>query len=79
MPLRLGKDRETNKRKRQMLMRRLAFMAGFVLILIVIAVNTLILRHQLAVQMANQARVNLSGQVLFELERAESLLKDVHG
>lgn len=76
MPLRLGKDRETNKRKRQMLMRRLAFMAGFVLILIVIAVNTLILRHQLAVQMANQARVNLSGQVLFELERAESLLKD---
>ena len=76
MPLRLGRLRETKIRNRQMLMKRLAFVAGFVFILVLVAVNTLILRRQLAVQIGNQARVTLSGQVLFQLERTESLLKD---
>ena len=76
MPLRLGRYKETKGRNRQMLLKRLAFVAGFVFILILLVVNTLILRRQLDVQIGNQARVNLSGQVLFQLERTESLLKD---
>jgi diguanylate cyclase (GGDEF)-like protein/PAS domain S-box-containing protein len=59
-----------------MLLRRLAFVAGFVFIFALIVGNTLILRRQLAVLIGNQERLTRSRQIRLELENAELLLKD---
>jgi PAS domain S-box-containing protein len=50
--------------------------AGFLVLLLLLAVNTAILRHQLAVQVGNQEWFSRSRRVLQELKSTESLLKD---
>jgi diguanylate cyclase (GGDEF)-like protein/PAS domain S-box-containing protein len=46
--------------------------------MILLVVNTLILRHESSVQIANQVSVTRTMQVLSELERTESLLRDAN-
>src|ERR1700710_2008401 len=56
--------------------RRFSVIAGFVILLFLLAANTAILRHQLAVQVGNQEWFSHSRRVLQELKNIESLLKD---
>src|SRR5665213_1629706 len=60
----------------QILYKRVGVLTGFVLLLILLGVNALVTRRQLAVQVDNQAWVLHSRQVLFELSQTESLLED---
>src|SRR6202034_572581 len=56
--------------------KRLGVIAGFLVILALLAINTAILRHQLAVQVGNQEWFSHSRRVVQELRTTESLLKD---
>jgi PAS domain S-box-containing protein len=56
--------------------KRFGVIAGFLVLLLLLAVNTAILRRQLAVQVANQEWFSRSRRVLQELKSTESLLKD---
>jgi PAS domain S-box-containing protein len=56
--------------------KRLGVIAGFLVILALLAINTAILRHQLAVQVGNQEWFSHSRRVVQELGATESLLKD---
>ncbi len=56
--------------------KRLGVIAGFLVILVLLAINTAILRRQLAVQVGNQEWFSHSRRVLQELKNTESLLKD---
>jgi PAS domain S-box-containing protein len=56
--------------------KRLGAIAGFLVILVLLAINTAILRRQLAVQVGNQEWFSRSRRVLQELKNTESLLKD---
>jgi PAS domain S-box-containing protein len=56
--------------------KRFAVIGGFLVLLILLAVNTTVLRHQLATQVANQEWFSRSRRVLQELRNTESLLKD---
>jgi PAS domain S-box-containing protein len=60
----------------QTIHKRFSVVAGFILLLIVLAANALITRRQLSVQIGDQAQVSHTEQVLFELTQAESLLTD---
>src|SRR5271168_1742460 len=56
--------------------KRLGVIAGFLIILALLAINTAILRHQLAVQVGNQEWFSHSRRVVQELRITESLVKD---
>src|ERR1700723_117268 len=56
--------------------KRLGVIAGFLVILALLAINTAILRHQLAVQVGNQEWFSHSRRVVKELGATASLLKD---
>ncbi len=56
--------------------KRLGVIAGFLVILLLLAINTAILRRQLAVQVGNQEWFSHSRRVAQELRNIESLLKD---
>jgi PAS domain S-box-containing protein len=56
--------------------KRLGVIAGFLIILALLAINTAILRHQLAVQVGNQEWFSHSRRVVQELRTTESLVKD---
>jgi len=56
--------------------KRLGVIAGFLIILCLLALNTAVLRHQLAVQVGNQEWFSHSRRVVQELRNTESLLKD---
>ncbi len=56
--------------------KRLGVVAGFSIILLLLAINTAVLRHQLAVQVDHQEWFSHSRRVLQELKNTESLLKD---
>jgi PAS domain S-box-containing protein len=56
--------------------KRLGVIAGFLIILCLLAINTAVLRRQLAVQVGNQEWFSRSRRVLQELKNTESLLKD---
>ena len=56
--------------------KRLGVIAGFLVVLALLAINTAILRHQLAVQVGNQEWFSHSRRVLQELRNTESLVKD---
>ncbi len=60
----------------QPLYKRFSVISGFVLLLIVLIINGVVLRRQLAVQTENERWVGHTRQVLFELAATESLLKD---
>ena len=56
--------------------KRFSVFAGFLTLLILLLVNTAILRHQLAVQVADQGWFSHSKRLVQELRDTESLLKD---
>ena len=56
--------------------KRLGVIAGFLVVLVLLAINTAVLRHQLAVQVGNQEWFSHSRRVVQELRNTESLLKD---
>ena len=57
-------------------MKRLGVIAGFAVLLVLLVVNTLILRHELSVQVGDQDRVTHTRQVLLAMERTKSLIVD---
>jgi diguanylate cyclase (GGDEF)-like protein/PAS domain S-box-containing protein len=74
MPFNLGVHDDVQTHKMRMAMKRLGIIAGFVVLLLLLVANTLILSHQVSVQIANQAKVTHARQVIFALERTQSLL-----
>jgi diguanylate cyclase (GGDEF)-like protein/PAS domain S-box-containing protein len=76
MPLSLECLPETKIHKRHMALKRLGILAGFTVLLILLAAATLILRHRLLIQIAHQDWVTQARLVIYELNEAESLLKD---
>jgi diguanylate cyclase (GGDEF)-like protein/PAS domain S-box-containing protein len=76
MPLSLDRYTETENHERVSSLKRLGAFAGFVFLLALLVANTIILRHQLSLQVGHQNLVNHTRQILFELERTQSLLKD---
>ena len=56
--------------------KRFGVIAGFLTLLVLLALNAAILRHQLAVQVANQEWFSHSRRVGQELRNTESLVKD---
>ena len=77
MPLSLGPYMEPERHKRQVLLKRLAIFAGFALLLILLVGNTFFVRHELGIQIENQTWVTHTHNILFELEKAETLFEDV--
>jgi PAS domain S-box-containing protein len=60
----------------QTFLRRFSVIAGFALLVLLLIGNSLITKRQLDVQVENEAWVLHSRQVLYELQRVESLLVD---
>jgi PAS domain S-box-containing protein len=60
----------------QTFQKRFGVIGGFLLLLILLAVTTIVTRRQLSVQVENQSWVSHSRQVLFELAQTESLLNE---
>jgi PAS domain S-box-containing protein len=56
--------------------KRLGVISGFVIVLGLLAINTAVLRHQLATQVANQEWFSRSRRVVQEIRNTDSLLKD---
>jgi PAS domain S-box-containing protein len=56
--------------------KRFGVIAGFLTLLVLLAINAAILRHQLAVQVGNQEWFSHSRRVVQELRNTESLVKD---
>jgi PAS domain S-box-containing protein len=56
--------------------KRFGVITGFVILLILLAINTAVLRHQLAIQVGNQEWFSRSRRVVQELRNTESLVKD---
>jgi PAS domain S-box-containing protein len=56
--------------------KRFSVVTGFALLLVLLIANGIVIRRQLAVQVANQAWVTHTQEVLLELSQTESLLKD---
>jgi PAS domain S-box-containing protein len=56
--------------------KRFGVIGGFLILLALLAVNTAVLRRQLAIQVGNQEWFSRSRRVLQELRNTESLLKD---
>jgi PAS domain S-box-containing protein len=77
MPVSLGRYIETEQHKRQTRLKRLGILAGFALLLVLLLGNTFFVRHELGIQIENQAWVTHTRDVLFELEKAETLFEDV--
>ena len=67
-----------HNRESQISLKRLSILVGLAILMILLVGNTLILRHELSVQIANQVSVTQTMQVLSELERTESLLRDAN-
>lgn len=58
------------------LQKRFSVLSGFLLLLVLLAANTIVIKRQLTVQEENRAWLAHSGQVILQLSRMESLLKD---
>ena len=56
--------------------KRFAVIVGFFILVVLLAINTAVLRHQLAKQVGNQEWFSRSRRVVQELRNTESLLKD---
>ena len=76
MHLGFARDAETDKHKRLAYLKRLGIIAGFALLLFLLALATSILRRQLLIQIGNQDWVAHTRLVLYELNETEALLKD---
>jgi PAS domain S-box-containing protein len=56
--------------------KRFGVISGFVIVLVLLAINTVVLRNQLATQVGNQEWFSRSRRVVQELRNTDSLLKD---
>jgi PAS domain S-box-containing protein len=56
--------------------KRFAVIGGFLILLVLLAINTAVLRHQLAKQVGSQEWFSRSRRVVQELRNTDSLLKD---
>lgn len=56
--------------------KRFGVIAGFLILLVLLAVNAAVLRHQLSVQVGNQEWFSHSRRVVQELRNTESLVRD---
>jgi PAS domain S-box-containing protein len=56
--------------------KRFGVIAGFVALLVLLVINTVVVRHQLAVQVGNQEWFSHSRRVVQELRITESMVKD---
>jgi diguanylate cyclase (GGDEF)-like protein/PAS domain S-box-containing protein len=76
MPLSLDRHTENQKSKKHAALKSLGIIAGFTILLILLAGTSMILRRQLLDQIANQDRVTHTRLVLSELKITELMLKD---
>ena len=76
MPLSRDRHTENQKSKTQAALKRFGILAGFAVLLILLAGAAIVLRRQLLFQVANQDRVTHTRLVLSELKTTELLLKD---
>ena len=76
MPLSLERHPESQSHKKHTALKRLGILAGFAILLILLAAATLVLRHQLLTQIDHQDLAIHTRQVISELNQTESLLKD---
>ena len=76
MPLSLERHPETQIHKKHAALKRLGILAGFAILLILLATATLVLRRQLLIQIDHQNLANHTRMVISELNKIESLLKD---
>ena len=76
MPVSRSRSIETQNHTQHPLFKRVGVIVGFVLLVMLLAANAFIVRRQFGVQVKDQTRVTHTLQVLFELERTASLLKD---
>jgi len=76
MPLNLEPYPETRIYKRHTALKRLSILAGFAILLILLATATLVLRQRLHVQITHQDLAIHTRQVISDLNQTESLLKD---
>jgi len=60
----------------QLFYKRFSVITGFFVLLVLLLVNGIVIRRQLGVQVANQAWMSHTQQVLLELSETESLVKD---
>jgi PAS domain S-box-containing protein len=60
----------------QLFYKRFSVITGFFVLLVLLVVNGIVVRRQLGVQVANQAWVSHTQEVLLELADTQSLLKD---
>jgi len=76
MRLSLAHSNEADNHRRVTSLKRLAIVAGFVLLLVLLAATTMMLRHKLMIQIGNQEWATHTRLVLGELNQIDSLLKD---
>lgn len=76
MPVSLGRHKETEKQKRRMRMKRVAIVAGFAFLLILLAGDALFVRHELGIQNENQRWVTHTREVLFAMQQTDGLVED---
>ena len=76
MRLSLARNSEADSHKRQTSLKRQGILAGFALLLVLLAGTTMVLKRNLMVQIGNQDWVTHTRLVLYELNQTESLLKD---
>jgi PAS domain S-box-containing protein len=58
------------------ILKRFGVISGFLIVLVLLAINTAVLRHQLATQVGNQEWFSRSRRVVQELRNTDALLKD---
>lgn len=76
MPLSLERNPESQSHKKHTALKRLGILAGFAILLILLAAATLVLRRQLLIQITHQDWATHTRLVIAELNQTESLLKD---
>jgi diguanylate cyclase (GGDEF)-like protein/PAS domain S-box-containing protein len=76
MPLSFERHPDGQIRNKNSALKRLSILAGFAVLLTLLASATLVLRHQLLTQIAQQDRAIHTRLVISELNQTESLLKD---
>jgi diguanylate cyclase (GGDEF)-like protein/PAS domain S-box-containing protein len=76
MPLSLERHTETESHRKHVALKRLAIIAGFAILLILLFATTMIVRRQLLVEIAKQDWITHTRLVISELNQTESLLKD---
>lgn len=76
MPISLDRFPETLAQKRQAMLKRVAVFAGFILLIALLLGNAYVVRRQIDILVGNERWVDHTRQVLLDLSRTDSLLKD---